>query len=61
MRMMRAGHIDRSCLSEMINAVKIVIRKHNGKNHLRDIDVDGRNIKINLKESEYEGLMKLFD
>jgi hypothetical protein len=44
----------------MTNPVEIVITKHKGKSHLRDLDVDGRNIKMNLKESEYENVIKLF-
>jgi hypothetical protein len=38
----------------MIKAVKIVVTKHKGKSHLRDLRVDDRTIKMNFKESEYE-------
>jgi hypothetical protein len=42
----------------MRNADKILIAKRKDKSHLGDLGIDARTIKINLKEVEYESVMK---
>jgi hypothetical protein len=49
-RMRWVGHV--TCMAEMKNANKILVRKPKGRNHLKDLHIDGRIIPERILEKQ---------